>query len=380
MTINLKKISFPDKQNNDDMIPDDYNTNYFTPGNINEMKKAINNSIDSILEIDLRIKQNVEKRLTDLNELVNNFSENPPFKSKLIEYIACISGEISQINLNLNLINHELSGSNVNSIFNRVINNEKNIEKNNNKITYLSGITDSILEDSTHVPVLDKKVKELFNNQKSLSSVITDNISDISNLLNYQTDSNNFIRSNYNEITKLTNVINKMQEDIATVKNINYNYFNEILRETTSLFFYNELISERMFTQDARTDHLERLIRGINDPPNWDDWNLVFRLLNLLKLKIAKLSITRRVPVNEVVITSNEISTFKLIINELERKLTLLPENEIYETSIKVEEIAKVAKSIEDGTLVGKTLDPYIFDFYPFYPPLNEFTDDNLDE
>ena len=132
----------------------------------------------------------------------------------------------------------------------------------------------------------------------------------------------------------------------------------------TNILYYIDQVEERLYTQDARDDHLERLIRGLEEPDDWDDWNLLFRLLNELKLKIGRLSLINKVPVDEVIITDENINEFKHLLNEIQNKLKKLPHDEIVETDIDVQKINEIISNID---LIRK-IDVSALNFYPVYP------------
>ena len=91
---------------------------------------------------------------------------------------------------------------------------------------------------------------------------------------------------------------------------------------------------------------------------------LLFRLLNELKLKIGRLSLINKVPVDEVIITDENINEFKHLLNEIQNKLKKLPHDEIVETDIDVQKINEIISNID---LIRK-IDISALNFYPVYP------------
>jgi hypothetical protein len=179
---------------------------------------------------------------------------------------------------------------------------------------------------------------------------------------------NSQIKINVNDIQELKDKLIKFSETLANINSVQNLNINELLITNSSILYYVEKVEERIGLLDDRMDHLERLIRGLAEPDEWDDWNLLFRLLNILQIKISKLSITNKVAVNVTPMSAVDLAEFQFILREIEYKLKRLPYDQIKETGIDVSSIHNILESLSSM----ETIDPIKFEYYPLYPAVTK--------
>ena len=353
-----KRITFPDKQSNSNIGNDDLY--HLTAGNINNIKNSLNVAIDNIIELKNRLDQNIESRIISLNETVKNLDVNPSFKVLLDQADISLSGQIKNIYTELSKFDSIIKDNIVDKLpqlETNCYNNKKEIQKLQIKFDELNQTPDDLEETK-------QKLVSAFLKINDIEVQIDKNNKNFKKLQDDQSINTNLIKTNTSELTSLKNLVNNLRDDLINENKQGNKTLNKFLTMITNILYYIDQVEERLYTQDARDDHLERLIRGLEEPDNWDDWNLLFRLLNELKLKIGRLSLINKVPVDEVIITDENINEFKYLLNEIQNKLKKLPHDEIVETDIDVQKINEIISNID---LIRK-IDVLALNFYPVYP------------
>ena len=368
-SLNNKKfpqyVLFPDKTSNSNIS--DNNDYYLTANNINDIKNAINSSISKIVELENSLSSNIIPKISSLNSYVNNFDQNIKFIDlasndlKLSSAIDSISGYFYNFTKNI-----ENVGNDIKNIKNEVDKHDKDIEQ------YVSGLSVTISNFALEL----NNIKTNLSNLKFASNILLSSNTNFEEKINKieMTNSvqNSKLKTNTNDLKNVKETLEhhaNILSNLNSTQNIN---LNKIILENSNILYYTKQIDERIILQDARCDHLERLISGLQEPADWDDWNLLFRLLNMLKLKISKLSITNKVPINETIISNDDISEFGFILREIENKLKRLPYDQIVETGIKTDEILNILNSLDSI----QSVDPNTFEFYPLYPVVTEPPED----
>lgn len=360
-----KYILFPDKISSSNF--DDYDKNYLTANNVNDIKKSINSTIDKLIEIEHFLSGSINTRISSLSSQLYELDLNSKFRNESKDFDNYVSGKIEDVLSSINILFKELNSDR------KILDiNSNKIEKNRNDIDeYVSGLTRSL---SMICLELNDIKTSLSNLNYSSSNLISSNINfekSLNDIKNSDSKQNILINNNIKEIKFLKDKLEEQTNQLNNLNGTSSTNLSRLLLDSGNILYYLEQINERIILQDERCDHLERLIRHIQEPPEWDDWNRVFRLLNLLKLKIGKLSITNKVPVHAVPISTVDLSEFRFILSEIERKLRKLPSDQIFETGIKIEEISLILNSLD----TIQTIDPTQFEFYPLFPIISEFDD-----
>lgn len=361
----LRKIDFNDKKINSSI--DDNDENFITGGNVNTIKSTINNVIE---------RSNLQDILIDnLQEVVSNmanlkiFQDNYPSKDELESFITLTQNDLGKLET---LISKGVKGE-LETFIDQTKNNFKDIykkidsidSKNSDFNDLINGLPKTFSNIDTQFTIVNNLILDLKEEDKSFKI----NLIDIKRDIRSQ---NSSILKNYNEFQVLKNVVNDNQKKIKELQTsssiLNSNDLNKLFLDNTNILYYLDQCQERLFLQDSRQDHLERMIRGIDDHYQWDDWNRLFNLLNLLKLKISRLSLVRHAQMKDVIFNDEELRSFKHLLNEVELKLKNFNDEEIEEIDIDRAEIQQIIDNID----TNKSIDPGVFEFYPNYPENNE--------
>lgn len=357
-----KYILFPDKISRSNIS--DINDEYLTANNVNEIKDAVNSSISKIIEMEHFLTGSVNPRFNALSSTIDELNTNPKFKQELEDTDTYLSSVLTDV-LSTNI---RLSG-NIYDAFKKIGEHSIKLEYHDTEIEqYVSGLHRSLSIFELELNNIKTKLSNLGYSSENLLSSNTRFENIINDVKKSDLNQNLSIKSNTNDLKEIKTKLENQAELLNNISKTQNVDLNNIILENQNILYFVSQVDERITLQDSRCDHLERLIRGLQEPADWDDWNLLFRLLNLLKLKISKLSITYKVPINETPITNEDLSQFGFILREIETKLNKLPQDQIVETGIKAEQIESILESL--NTI--QTLDPSAFDFYPLYPSIPE--------
>lgn len=361
-SLDTKYISFPDKISSVNLKDD--NENYLTANNVNDLKDSINSLIDAVKEIDHFLSGSVNVRFNNLSSYIYELDTNPSIKGEMLANDEFLSSKIQEALTLVNTCSTNLSG-----FYKDLNDHEKRIGKNESDIEhYVSGMTSTVSNFALELSNLKIKISNLDHSSSALLSASNDFEGIINEIKESDIKQNSQIKINVKDIQELKDKLLKFSETLANVNSAQSLNINEILITNSSILYYVEKVEERIGLLDDRMDHLERLIRGLEEPDDWDDWSLLFRLLNILQIKISKLSITNKVPVNVTPMSAVDLAEFQFILREIEYKLKRLPYDQIKETGIDVSSIQSILESLSSM----ETIDPNKFEFYPLYPAVTE--------
>ena len=364
----LNKINFKDKAVNNAV--DNDNEKFITGKNVNEIKSVVNSAIERSNLQDVYI-DNIQEMLSYMLTL-KIFQDQYPSKEELASYIALTNKSIDDVKTMVSKgLKEELekfikqTQTSIIDLHDRI----KSVKTNNeNHDTVLESLPESFSK-------IDKDITNILSNITLLHDSNTNILNEITKVKREDIAQNSLINRHYDEFTGLREVV---EENIEKIKNlqslsntINSKKLNQLFLDNTNILYYLDQCRERLYLQDVRHDHLERMIKGIEDHEDWNDWNRLFSLLNLLKLKISRLSLVRHTQMKDVFFNDEELADFKHILNEIELKLKNFPDDELEEIDINREEIHKIMNNID----YERSLDPGVFEFYPKYPDYPENND-----
>jgi hypothetical protein len=369
----LEKINFKDKT---EVQTSNINQeeNFITGANVNELKKKLNKTIDrsnlhsimietldeylvqlfnlSMFSTDYLSKDEINKLINDLDlrvEKVEDDMNGSSFHAKLESYKNYVNGVISGVQKNI----YDLKSSN-RDINITLTNIPQQIESIDNDLKVINSnlLALTAFDNSLYSEIENIKVKNAIQD-----SDIKSNKSDFSSI-------KTLVKNNISRIEKLEKV-----KDNSSI-------LNELYLDNTNILYYLDQCQEKLFLQDTRLDFLERLFRHMETPAKFEDWHRLFSLLNLIKLKISKLSIQRHTQMKDTIFTNEEKKSISQILYEISLKISKFTSEELEDVDLDKEALQNVINNISSL----QSLDPGTFEFYPNFPELPENNETNSTE
>lgn len=353
----MNRIKFPNKI---EVNVNNENPNFITGKNINEIKTVVNEAIF-----------NIENNKNSIDTLNTNTSLLSSLYDEIISSYILSSEYINEINkINGSLSTIIIEDTTKNQKINTLKNDTYKLKLTTDKISgLLYNLNDDFILASNE---LNKLKNDTFDNfydlnlrTNDLEKNINENAASIKNI-NFK---NNIYYSNvetkFLDFDNLKAIVNNNIKKIQSIEdNFSNSILNNVIMDNTNILYFLDQCRERLYLQDMRTDHLERMIRHIEDHKDWDDWHRLFSMLNLLKLKLARLSLFRHVNMKDIFFDDEELKDFKHILNEIELKLNNFTTLDLENIDIDKEKIMDIMDNIDNV----RSLDVGDFEFYPNYP------------
>ena len=363
----LEKVEFKDKIVIDNLIQERDKEKFITGKDVNELKHKLNNTIDRSNNHNLMLESLQDTIANVLN--LNMFEDQYPSKTE----ISFVSGYLLS---KIDMLDTYVSGNFKTELKKFKDNVSKTLDdfslRLSNATAENTQVNSLVAEIPNSFSKFDSRINLLYRSIDEINANVSNVENNIKSINDKNVSQDSDISKKYNEFKSLKTIVQNNTNRIVELEKENdkssNNLINQLFIDNTNILYYIDQCQEKLYLQDMRLDFLERLARGMSVAKKWEDWHRLFSLLNLIKLKISRLSLDRHTQLKDTIFSEEEKKTFKYLLSEIELKIKNFSDEEIEEVDIEKDEIYAIINKIDEL----ENINPGSFEFYPNYPEINE--------